>query len=517
MFPAEWAAVSASSDVWVSTAKAWLDDCKAHHHACSNVDAGIHPSRLVYVGSSQEDIRLVTVSSRTSKYPYATLSYVWGENRNYVLTHGTLEDKIKALDIKQIPQSIRDAIHVTRSLGLSYLWVDALCIIQDSAEDKRAELRKMRDIYKRSTITIMASSTSSSTDSFLLPPEAPVFAVEPFDVSFNLDEGKLSSPITLAYRSFDQTSNDPINKRAWPLQERVLSTRVLSFSSRGLTWSCNSSDINPSVFRKAPPPFAEFRAIKALPGLGFLAPSSMTDPWLQARAEYAKRSVTYLSDRLPAISALATEVATKTGWTYLAGLWKENLFSELHWQVAKGTSLGVNPSQMVKEDRYAAPSWSWASVGTAADVRDTEYNRDIRTSYGGFRIVSDEVELEDSVFPFGRLLFASLRVEGKTLDLFWQPCDDIQADVTLIAKASAEEEGVLVGEGLKDRQDWGTKADTVTCLAVSILDTGKESTSAVEGLMLVPAEDKAMRRVGFFRSHYSFLFDNAVSKVVDLV
>jgi hypothetical protein len=245
----------------------------------------------------------------------------------------------------------------------------------------------------------------------------------------------------------------------------------------------------------------------------------MADLWLSVRAEYAKRHLTYPCDRLPAISALAAEVATKTRWTYLAGLWKENLFSELHWHVVKDDSgfIGVDSPQMGAEMQYVAPSWSWASVGCAADVRDSEYNRGIRTSHGGFHIVSDEVKLEDDAFPFGRLSFASLKAEGRTLDLLWRPCDDLNADVALVAKTADDDQGIVVGEGLKDREDWGVKVDTITCLAVSIVDTGKESTSAVEGLLLVPAEGGAMRRVGFFRSHRLSLFDNAIPKVLDLV
>ena len=77
-------------------------------------------------------------------------------NQTYVLTKGTLEEKCSNLDLSRIPKTIIDAIEVTRRLEYTYLWVDALCIIQDAGEDMKDEIAVMGTIYRDSAVTIIA-------------------------------------------------------------------------------------------------------------------------------------------------------------------------------------------------------------------------------------------------------------------------------------------------------------------------------------------------------------------------
>jgi hypothetical protein len=524
MFLPEWGAVSASSTQWLSTAKNWLKECTTHHHRCRLEPVGGYPSRLIYLGDSNAELRLVEMKPKSTQYLYAALSYVWGDDQTYTLTKGTLAAMTGALDTPRIPHAVRDAVEVARGLGLSYLWVDSLCIIQDPVpgpangeSDKTKEMRKMGDIYRNSAVTIVASSTSKCAESFLVPAAPPSFTVKPFDIPFRLGDTN-SAPITLAYRVLGPTSADPINQRAWPLQERVLSTRVLSFSSHGIMWSCNTIDINPSAGRHAPPPFGDDRALKT--GISELDPAwNIKDWWYRVRANYAQRSLTDPSDRLTAISSLAAEVATKTRDNYIAGHWQSDLFDELHWYVDKGAN-GRKPKQA--DAPYVAPSWSWASIGTAAHVCDTSYYNDGRVQYPGFRVEAVEVKPADPHFPFGAVLSGSLRVVGSVLLASWKPSKDKLWDVELIWNASADggegEEGWSFGEGIMDRnQVWEDGNRTVMCLAVSSVKT-QMGTMFVQGLLLMGARNGAVRRVGFFESrNYSLLSDNGVTLELELV
>lgn len=191
------------------------------------------PGYLIEVSDPQQ--------SRVVLYPsyyadYVALSYVWGINQTYKLTTSTLQTKCNRLDASKLPQTIIDAFKVTRSLGYNYLWIDALCIIQDDPEDTNRELAKMGAIYHNSVITIVAANAPSSSSGFLKHTLAPEFVIEPFSLPFPSS----SNNVTLAYRSSYIPSKDPINSRAWTLQERILSTRCLIFSNSGLKWSCDT-------------------------------------------------------------------------------------------------------------------------------------------------------------------------------------------------------------------------------------------------------------------------------------
>src|SRR5579859_4869443 len=111
-------------------AKAWIDDCSLNHRLCPKPEDAELPTRLLDVGESTDsfqDLRLIIPKGAKGKW--IALSYCWGQSNNYVTTTRTLEDHLRQIPFGSLPRTIRDAIRVTRSLGIRYLWVDALCII----------------------------------------------------------------------------------------------------------------------------------------------------------------------------------------------------------------------------------------------------------------------------------------------------------------------------------------------------------------------------------------------------
>jgi len=101
---------------------------------------------------------------------YATLSYCWGQTSQFKATKANIEDLYRGFRLDNLSQTVRDAVEVTRSLGLPYLWVDALCIIQDDEDDKSREIELMATIYKNAAVTIAALSASGTTEGFLRVP-----------------------------------------------------------------------------------------------------------------------------------------------------------------------------------------------------------------------------------------------------------------------------------------------------------------------------------------------------------
>lgn len=139
---------------------------------------------------------------------YTALSYCWGKSQNFVTTIDNLEGMREKIPWEKLPLTIQDAILITRGLGIRYIWVDALCIIQDSPQDWRAESTKMAEIYGGSFLTISAALGDSvhhglmQSSDYCNPRLGPKWSLQ----------------------------KDPLYSRAWALQERVSSfTSKLSF------------------------------------------------------------------------------------------------------------------------------------------------------------------------------------------------------------------------------------------------------------------------------------------------
>lgn len=135
------------------------------------------PTRLLDVsavtagGTSQDPFLYIPDANERSEY--VAPSYCWGEqgSEDFVLKQSTLKRKMETIPLSSLPQTLRDAITITKWLGFCYLWIDALCILQDSKEDWEKEAAVMGKVYFNAVVTIAASAASDSSQGFLLPRE----------------------------------------------------------------------------------------------------------------------------------------------------------------------------------------------------------------------------------------------------------------------------------------------------------------------------------------------------------
>ncbi|KAI3322823.1 heterokaryon incompatibility protein-domain-containing protein [Xylariaceae sp. AK1471] len=151
------------SDAAYSKIRSWITSCETHHHSCPSAASHL-PTRVLDL-SMQDKANPNTVKLRITRGErgrYATLSYCWGNDRQYKTILSCLRWSGSAI----LPLTIQDAITVARQIGLQYLWVDSLCIIQDSVDDMNIELGKMAQIYSDSYVAIVAVSASSSDEGF---------------------------------------------------------------------------------------------------------------------------------------------------------------------------------------------------------------------------------------------------------------------------------------------------------------------------------------------------------------
>ena len=297
---------------------------------------------MIDIGKENGEESAYVHLSSGQKAPYAALSYCWGGPQPITLTKLTKRDMLRGIATSTLPQTIQDAITVTRKVGLRYLWVDALCIIQDSDSDRNAEITMMDQIYQHAQVTISAASAGRCQDGFLANRSwrgdwSPSTSF--VSIPYACPNGERGNVQLYMYRLYSSVS-EPLSRRGWALQERILSSRVLIYGTWQLYWECQS--------RKK---WAGGRAgyfISSLPELLAAEKLQFEDEsceenvseeivitpwtnWTNVVYEYSKTVLTESSDKLPALSGIASKYQKDTKDIYCAGLWKASLLKGLKW------------------------------------------------------------------------------------------------------------------------------------------------------------------------------------------
>lgn len=275
-----------------------------------------------------------------------TLSHCWGDGVPLRLLYENYNRFLAGIETSEIPKTFRDAIDATRRLNIQYLWVDSLCIIQDSRQDWLHESAKMHHIYQNSYLNLMAAASSNSHGG-LYSSKYP-FASIPFLVPLGDPRNpKLACyPYMTAKR--ENLKDLTLFSRGWVMQERVLARRNLIFGKE-IHWECYDSSGSESF----PVGSALEKRQHTVEGE---TDASRQNVWQNIVKDYSRLNLTFASDRLIAIAGMAAELGQLwDGVQYHAGLWSLHLRSGLLWHCLK-------PSVPAKT--FIAPSWSWASVGT---------------------------------------------------------------------------------------------------------------------------------------------------------
>ena len=486
-------------------AASWLENCLANHPGCKHQRAECHrpPSRLIDVGDANGARVPHLCSPGTTSVPYITLSHRWGTGEQMMLTKASLSDMSKSIDLADLSQTYKDAILITRLLGLRYLWIGSLCIIQDSINDWQTEAAKMGDIYKFSFCTIAASWASSrsegcffdrgplhaefnlsqvakpmprllgkvhrrkglrSNTEYQAEPNSKKTKLTTFDCVLKRRRSRLSTEIagfnhnlnhsslkyltcraastmsltidaesvgkegfgTIAQKSNVQSKSiskrkighpgniqsisngwdalessakssnnlesercsptanpaveptssgsarresailyiipfqrdlwaqsvylSPLSRRAWALQERLLSPRTLHYTKMQLFWECReskASESSPQPWPKKPrgpfdlptysenTPAALSAYLESTHELYGLDVEPLHRHWPEIIEKYTDTLMTKLEDKLVAISGLARQVYSITKDQYCAGIWREDLVTQLLWRLQR--------------------------------------------------------------------------------------------------------------------------------------------------------------------------------------
>jgi hypothetical protein len=347
----------------LALAKSWIDSCQSTHVKCSARDerlahrslfepAGYNPTRLLQVSGSATTLiraRLVLGTELTKGVQYLTLSHCWGDADIIRLTIRSLEAFKTDIEIPQLPRNFQDALRITFELGFEYIWIDSLCIIQDSKADWHRQAELMGDIYRHSTCTIAAAAAENSHGGCFQERSALSFAACQVVPQHSEGDGiYIEEAIWPAQH---------LHTRAWVLQERCLSTRTLNFGKNQVYLDCNEGLCSESVPEFQPP--RDQRNVKRYFHdliTCLTRDADYTDwsqIWWRLVEEYTKCNITYIEDKWKAIQGLANVIESSTGLKSLDGLWEGRLHYELLWRAVKRM-----PARLDIE----VPSWSWLGI-----------------------------------------------------------------------------------------------------------------------------------------------------------
>ncbi|GKU07105.1 unnamed protein product [Fusarium langsethiae] len=385
-------------------------------------------ARLVEITKTGSAVNLRLVDGTSECTPYVALSYRWGGlEAVWQTTTRNLESRVSGFPADELPRTLSDTVMLTRDLGVEWIWIDSLCIVQDDRDDWAKEAVKMATIYQNAIVTIAADSSQDAKAGLHNSKSTSMFNIEDsIKICNKLSTGEESSvylfpdqktrvdeSITNLRDTGDLLSHCSLRDRGWTLQERILSPRIIHYASDQLYWECyrgiqesedkllwmghnlTISKIAHRV-RSAKDTEAKKQELRKLLYYWYVH---------LVGGDYSHRSLTYGEDKLVAIGGVAKALDDIESMGYMVGHWgddDDDLVKSLCWR--RG-----GPGQ--KATKYRAPSWSWASQDSVVDYGSYSLvGRDYDKIVAEF--VAWQASAPDGTF-FGRCTNAYLQIKAK--------------------------------------------------------------------------------------------------------
>lgn len=428
-------------------ASAWWLECTTQHTRCRRPKARL-PKRVLYVGrqNQQQRISLHITNDEEEPKPYVALSYSWGEVDRLV-THRrnnhtrTCASEPASLKIKKIrkervegqreakritlyrcdPDNIplnaflrtqREAIEVARALGFEFIWIDALCIVQNDTADWEEQAVLMTDIYHGASLTISSSETENGDQGFLDPLQSERVIVGNLEDS-TLGSTELNVVVGEPQKTLDLAETF-IASRGWVFQETLVSVATLHYTNEGIVWECaettqraHDQSETGGKWKNRWHDVME-RSVSALSKAASVRRPDFFyyDIWYDIISSYTACNLWNVNDKFPAVAGVARNLAQEFGLpddAYLAGLWKDDFRTGLLWRRHSRAKF------LARHGENVAPSWSWASVTGLLDHRKVNI---VCSDTKGPKVVCRCAVQTKSSQPYGELLIATLQVTG---------------------------------------------------------------------------------------------------------
>ena len=340
------------------TVSRWLKNCRKAHWQCNFRHERFTPSRLV--STDENCMRLILRDELQSTPEYATLSHCWAQMKIVTLSTHSFDAFRKRIPEQALSQTFKDAIVTARELGLLYIWIDSLCILQDDSSDWLREAAGMSSVYGGSSLNIAASGAPDGSFGCFLRPKHSLQCQIHVETSGGAVRYRCI-PQNMYYYSL---ANMPLMKRGWTLQERLLPCRTVHFTSTQVFWECYQKVACETFPEEFPLPLV-------YTGIYLQKQPVSRSMWSWIVERYTSSELTYAADKLIAISGLAREIQMQTRDQYVAGMWRKDLEYQLCWY----NLVGQECKRVVP---YRAPTWSWASLDCLINCSNAERLWDTR-------------------------------------------------------------------------------------------------------------------------------------------
>jgi hypothetical protein len=362
--------------------KTWISKCSETHKECNAPQPPevTLPTRLIWI---RRHPRLVTSDKLPGGTRYIALSHCWGLKPIFSLRKAILDDLLERIPVEKLPKTFRDAMLITMKLGIHYIWIDSLCIIQDSEDDWQHEASRMQYVYSSCWLNLAATGFHDGSRGMI---------TKKIMLGWQYDEGDYWIP---------QVEKAPMNQRAWVMQERLLSPRTLHFGVGHIAWECRlggHDQKHPDWNQTGQELLDIASAVTGVKGQFWGTYYTGTEDyfknWTKIISWYNKLRLTKEEDRIVAIGGVAnffkpklsTEYWGGLNCEYVAGLWKteapEKFLAQLDWKVHTSYEKERNIFQDKEEDIvpswrrrvYCGPTWSWVAVTGLIDIETTRVN-----------------------------------------------------------------------------------------------------------------------------------------------
>ncbi|UJO16349.1 uncharacterized protein CLAFUR5_04891 [Fulvia fulva] len=416
--------IGSGSERSVALALQWLARCRANvdgkHTQCKDQTKNFrHPNRVldVFTTLSTNRLKLVSPVSEVDLFSrdrdFITLSHcwgTWGAEHSPKLTSQNIRSRFSiGLDLDNTPKTFRQALEIANWFGVRWLWIDCLCIIQDSLEDWLLEASLMADNYKNALLNISADAFDDARKGCFVDRDP--LDITPIEThASNLDQSWYVIPTD--HHLFDWMDNAPSFSRAWIHRERQLSRRILHFTGKEIVWECCGTDkagFASEMFANGAPFTRTFNRENKFQICDVLNedidPTDIHATWNDVCENLSRKRLTKATDMPIVLSSIAEEfdaIPPAGEVEYVGGLWKSEFPECLLWD---------SSTHFRKSEEYIAPSWSWLSV--AAPVKLNHRVVPLQWWQDAVVRVEDiELELKYPNQPFGRLASGVLTMEG---------------------------------------------------------------------------------------------------------
>jgi hypothetical protein len=394
------------------------------------------PTRVLDLGIGPHSMTLrLKQTGPNESGTYIALSHCWGSQglrQAMKTTKESFQAHMEGIEWHALSQTFQDAIIITRELGIQFLWIDSLCIVQGDKWEWEIESAKMERVYSQAYLVIAATAAANGDFGccFSPPPSHKILVTDRNYHTYSIRIRE--STVADHFEGSDFNGNrlttafsrqHPLLLRAWALQERLLGHRVLHYCRREIIAECKtgvwcecsgSSNSLSNSLRIVKTHYNRESTRDSGP-----ARLDLTSIWNAVLHHYMNSELAYHSDRLVAISSIATELSTKgVLGQYFAGHWEKDMVRSLFWRSLPHVVRGERDTKdhISSEDvsmASTAPSWSWSS-----SLYSVEFFRSDGALYYTAKTIflGCECRPQNVYAPFGSVSKGELILQGPVIE-----------------------------------------------------------------------------------------------------